>query len=86
MGCMFPGSFDCSGFVSYCLTGSYSRLGTTYTFLGWPRVSDPQPGDVAVNEGHCGIYIGGGQMIHAATYGVGVTIGPVQSGMVYVRY
>ena len=85
-GACSPGAFDCSGFVSYCLTGSYSRLGTTYTFLGWPRVSDPQPGDVAVNEGHCGIYIGGGQMIHAATYGVGVIVGPVQSGMVFVRY
>ncbi len=85
-GACSPGAFDCSGFVSYCLTGAYSRLGTTYTFLGWPRVSDPQPGDVAVNEGHCGIYIGGGQMIHAATYGVGVVVGPVQSGMVYVRY
>ena len=32
------------------------------------------------------IYIGGGQMIHAATYGVGVIVGPVQSGMIYVRY
>lgn len=85
-GACSPGAFDCSGFVSYCLTGSYSRLGTTYTFLGWNRVSDPQPGDVAVNANHCGIYIGGGQMIHAATYGVGVIVGPVQSGMVYVRY
>lgn len=85
-GACSPGAFDCSGFVSYCLTGSYGRLGTTYTFLGWPRVSDPQPGDVCVNEGHCGIYIGGGQMIHAADYGVGVIVGPVQSGMVYVRY
>lgn len=85
-GACSPGAFDCSGFVSYCLTGSYSRLGTTYTFLGWPRVSDPQPGDVAVNAQHCGIYIGGGQMIHAATEGVGVIIGPVQAGMVYVRY
>ena len=28
-----PNSFDCSGFVSYCLTGSYSRLGTTLTFM-----------------------------------------------------
>lgn len=85
-GACSPGAFDCSGFVSYCLTGAYSRLGTTWTFLGWPRVSAPQPGDVAVNEGHCGIYIGGGQMIHAATEGVGVIVGPVQSGMVYVRY
>ncbi len=81
-----PGAFDCSGFVSYCLTGQYKRLGTTYTFLGWPKVSDPQPGDVAVNSGHCGIYIGNGQMIHAATFGVGVIVGPVQSGMVFVRY
>ena len=81
-----PSSFDCSGFVSYCLTGSYTRLGTTYTFLGWTQVSDPQPGDVCVNANHCGIYIGGGQMIHAATEGVGVIVGPVQGGMIYVRY
>lgn len=85
-GACTPGAFDCSGFVSYCLTGSYVRLGTTYTFLGWSRVSDPQPGDVCVNTDHCGIYIGGGQMIHAATEGVGVVVGPVQGGMVYVRY
>lgn len=81
-----PNEYDCSGFVAYCLTGSYSRMGSTSTFLGWQRVSDPQPGDVAVNGGHCGIYIGGGQMIHASTYGVGVITGPVQSGMVFVRY
>ena len=37
-----PSSFDCSGFVSYCLTGSYTRLGTTLTFMGWTRVSNPQ--------------------------------------------
>ena len=85
-GACSPGAFDCSGFVSYCLTCAYSRLGTTYTFLGWPQVSNPQPGDVCVNAQHCGIYIGGGQMIHAATYGVGVIVGPVQSGMIYVRY
>ncbi|MEE1086052.1 MAG: NlpC/P60 family protein [Schaedlerella sp.] len=80
-----PGAFDCSGLVSYCLTGSYTRLGTTVTFCGWPRVSNPQPGDVCVNFSHTGIYIGNGQMIHAATFGVGVIIGPVQSGMIYVR-
>ena len=85
-GACSPGAFDCSGFVSYCLTGSYTRLGTTYTFLGWTQVSDPQPGDVCVNANHCGIYIGGGQMIHAATEGVGVIVGAVQSGMIYVRY
>lgn len=81
-----PGSFDCSGFVSYCLSGSYTRLGSTSTFQTWSSVSDPQPGDVCVNDGHCGIYIGNGKMIHASTYGVGVVEGSVQEGMTYVRY
>lgn len=78
-------SFDCSGFVGYALTGGTGRVGTTGTFMSWPRVSDPQPGDVCTNWDHCGIYVGGGQMIHAATFGVGVIIGPVMPGMIYVR-
>ena len=85
-GACSPGAFDCSGFVAYCLTGNYARLGNTTTFLGWPRVSNPQPGDVCVNATHCGIYIGNGQMIHCADVGIGVIQGPVQAGMVYVRY
>lgn len=74
-----PNSFDCSGFVSYCLTGSYTRLGTTLTFMGWTRVSNPQPGDVVTTATHCGIYIGNGQMIHAPHTGDVVKVGPVQS-------
>lgn len=80
-----PSSFDCSGFVSYCLTGSYTRIGTTLTFMGWTRVSNPQPGDVVTTATHCGIYIGNGQMIHAPHTGDVVKVGPVQSGMIYVR-
>lgn len=81
-----PNSFDCSGLVSYCLTGSYSRLGTTGTFMGWTHVSSPQPGDICVNSHHCGIYIGGGQMIHAPRTGDVVKVSSVHSGMIYVRY
>ena len=85
-----PNSFDCSGFVSYCLTGRYCRLGTTGTFMGWTRVSDPQPGDVVVNSYHTGIYIGNGQMIHASDYSTGVIISSVAAGMnnnyIFVRY
>lgn len=81
-----PDSFDCSGFVSYCLTGSYTRIGTSGSMAGWPRVSNPQPGDVCVRPGHVGIYIGGGQMIHAPHTGDVVKVSPVQSGMWYVRY
>ena len=85
-----PNSFDCSGFVSYCLTGRYCRLGTTGTFMGWTRVSDPQPGDVVVNSYHTGIYFGGCQMIHASDYNTGVIICSVAAGMnnnyIFVRY
>lgn len=85
-GAVGPKSFDCSGLVSYCLTGSYSRLGTTDIFMGWTRVSNPQPGDICVNDHHCGIYIGGGQMIHAPQTGDVVKISSVHSNMIYVRY
>lgn len=85
-GAVGPNSFDCSGLVSYCLTGSYSRLGTTGIFMGWTRVSNPQPGDICVNSHHCGIYIGGGQMIHAPQTGDVVKVSSVHSGMIYVRY
>lgn len=85
-----PNSFDCSGFVSYCLTGRYFRLGTTVDFMRWTRVSDPQPGDVVVNSYHTGIYIGNGQMIHASDYKTGVIISSVAAGMnnnyIFVRY
>ncbi len=85
-GAVGPNSFDCSGLVSYALTGSYTRLGTTMTFMGWTRVSNPQPGDICTSATHCGIYIGNGQMIHAPHTGDVVKVGPVQSGMIYVRY
>ena len=80
-----PNSFDCSGFVSYCLTGSYTRLGTTLTFMGWTRVSNPQPGDVVTTATHCGIYIGNGQMIHAPHTGDVVKVASVPSNMRIVR-
>lgn len=85
-GAVGPNSYDCSGLVSYCLTGSHSRLGTTGTIMGWTHVSNPQPGDICVNSHHCGIYIGDGQMIHAPRTGDVVKVSGVHSGMVYVRY
>ena len=82
-----PNGFDCSGLVSFCLSGVYGkRLGTAASFTRWTRVSNPQPGDICCNSGHCGIYIGGGQMIHAPQPGESVKVGPVQAGMIYTRY
>ena len=80
-----PNAFDCSGLVGYAVTGSFSRWGTTNTYIGFSQVSDPQPGDIATSWDHCGIYIGNGQMIHAPWYGQPVSIGPVQGDMIIVR-
>jgi len=84
------GGYDCSGFVSYALTGENTRLGTTADFVNWNEVSDPQPGDVCViheknGSQHTGIYIGDGQMVHAKDSGSGVVVSDVQKGMIYVR-
>lgn len=80
------GTFDCSGLVGYAITGSTERIGNTTSFMeSYNQVTDPQPGDIAVNEGHTGIYIGDGQMIHASDESTGVITGPVQSGMIFVR-
>lgn len=82
-----PDTFDCSGLVSYCLCGQYGRrLGTTYTFYYWTRVTDPQPGDICVNWEHCGIYIGDGQMIHAPNSRKPVQVGAVYPNMIFVRF
>lgn len=83
-GAVGPGGYDCSGLVSYCITGSHTRVGTASTFAGWPQASNPEPGDICANSHHCGIYIGGGQMINAFDFGVGVIISSVDSDMVIV--
>lgn len=80
-----PNSFDCSGLVSLCLTGRYSHTYSSSDFVGLTKVSNPQPGDICVRVGHVGVYIGGGQMIHAPHTGDVVKISAVPSNMWYVR-
>jgi cell wall-associated NlpC family hydrolase len=70
-----PGGFDCSGLASY----AYSRIGKSvphYTGAIWnqfPKVSngDLQAGDMVFfnGGGHMGLYIGGGQYVHAPQTG-----------------
>lgn len=87
-----PNSYDCSGLVSYALTGRYEHTWVTqYIYYGGKpfrkiSASEAVPGDVVCSEGHTGIYIGNGQMIHAPHTGDVVKIGPVQSSMNYYRY
>ena len=84
-GAVGPDEYDDSGLVSYCVSGSHTRIGTCETFMNWPRVSSPSQGDICVSAYHCGIYVGGGQMVHAPTFGQTVSYGIVQAGMIFVR-
>ncbi len=87
MGTQGPTSYDCSGLVSYCLTGREGyRLGTTYTMANWPQVTNPQPGDITWRWTHVGIYIGNNQHIHASSPRVGVIQSTVPGDMIYRRY
>jgi cell wall-associated NlpC family hydrolase len=78
-----PGGFDCSGLVMYV----YGQLGISlphfaaaqYGF-GTPVSRDElQPGDLVFFDGlnHVGIYIGGGEMVHAPHTGDVVKISPL---------
>lgn len=84
-GAVGPSAYDAPGLVSYCLTGVHARIGTTSTFMGWPRVSDPQPGDICTSSYHCGIYMGPNSMIHAPAFGMAVSYGSIQPDMIIVR-
>ncbi len=67
------GGFDCSGLVSYAVTGSNTRIGTSYSIGDmYSRVDDPQAGDLYVTDGHIAVYTGEGTLVHAVDYGVGV--------------
>jgi peptidoglycan DL-endopeptidase CwlO len=75
-----PSGFDCSGLVMYV----YAQLGISlphYTVAQWGATlpistSELQPGDLLFFDhlGHVGIYIGGGQFVHAPHTGTVVQI------------
>lgn len=85
-----PNSFDCSGLVksAYAQAGvSLSHYSGSQGSAGSYRsLSEAQPGDILWKNGHVGIYIGGGQYVHASTYGVGVIVSNVSgSGFACAR-
>lgn len=81
-----PSSFDCSGFTSFVFRNAagIDITRTTYSQIG---VGTPvsygelQPGDLVFTYGldHVGIYVGGGQYIHAPQPGDSVKVSPVTS-------
>ena len=79
-----PDYYDCSGLVSYAVLGRHQRLGSTETFMGYPRLSSPEIGCICTHWTHCGIYVADGTMCHSPTYGQTVCCTGVQAGMIYV--
>ncbi|MBS5939213.1 NlpC/P60 family protein [Clostridium sp.] len=80
-----PNAFDCSGFTSYVYRHA---AGIEITRTTWSQYgqgvpvsySDLQLGDLVFTYdlGHVGIYVGGGQYIHAPQPGEGVKVSPIQ--------
>lgn len=87
-----PRGFDCSGFVKYVYANfgiTMNRTASAQMDNGTPvSMSELIPGDVvffkkagssASRASHVGIYIGGGQFIHASTSTTGVIISNMSS-------
>lgn len=76
-----PSGFDCSGLVMFCHRAAGISLphSSGSQGSGGKSVSNPQPGDVVCYAGHVGIYIGGGNMIHAPKPGDKVKIAKVST-------
>ena len=92
-----PNTFDCSGFVQYVYKHfgySLSRSSSTQAHDGVAvSKSNLQPGDVLIfrdtsntRVGHVGIYIGGGQFIHASNSKTGVITSSLDSASYQKRY
>lgn len=69
---------DCSGFVM----AVYEHFGVSMAhdagvMRGYGKevsLSEAQPGDLVCYYGHVGLYIGGGQIVHAIDYGYGIGV------------
>lgn len=84
LGTAGPDTFDCSGLV--CYSYGYARGRTTYQMINSLKSTDDWKtsmsqlnyGDlIFTSSGHVGIYLGGGQLVHAATPAVGVVVANV---------
>lgn len=92
-----PAGFDCSGFVYYVhrVAGSPVGRGMWQQLNGGPRIPQDQlqPGDTVFfantympGLSHNGIYIGGGQFIHASDPSVGVVVSSMSNSYWSSRY
>lgn len=94
-GAVGPRSFDCSGLTMYV----YGAMGVSLPHYSGDQFSmgspvskgNLQPGDLVFfntygSISHVGIYVGGGEFIHAPGSGRGVTVSDINSGYYAQRY
>lgn len=70
---------DCSGFVmsvykNFGVSLPHSSSADRHVGYNVGSLSSAQPGDLVCYSGHVGIYIGGGQIVHASTERTGIKI------------
>lgn len=70
---------DCSGFVmsvykNFGVSLPHSSSADRHVGYHVGSLSEAQPGDLVCYSGHVGIYIGGGQIVHASTERTGIKI------------
>ena len=85
-----PNAFDCSGLVQWAFqqAGVFLPHSSYAQAAGGQPVSPDQmqPGDVITyysDASHVGMYVGGGMMVHASTFGVPVAVAPVNNAPIY---
>lgn len=85
-----PHAFDCSGLVVWAFEQAGVPLPHSSQMLadgGQPVPRDRmQPGDVITyysDASHVGLYVGGGKIVHASTYGVPVAVVSVDNAPIY---
>ncbi|TFD30752.1 NlpC/P60 family protein [Cryobacterium cryoconiti] len=76
-----PAGFDCSGFVMYVYAQFGISLPHSSTGQGAAGtqipVSEAQPGDLVIMDGHDGFYAGNGNILHAPYEGASVRVQPI---------